>query len=525
MPRYVIVRRAEQTTGLANWFPNYPIMSIGMAQGPITDNLLDATQYQYIADYDVWAFQWSMPTVSRLTSRCAGIDGVWANQVGLGWRTQFLEYRNLNQTIKVANPTDDPLDVGRQIVESPTEGNPNWYLKRPPPNQATILEPNFSPAANRQLNPARGAGLNSLSERFSRAFHRQWRVRQDTGVPATDLHSRLAGHFYDNYNQRVPQIWTGTTTPITDYDMNGDGTADSRADYTSTGGSGRWALGHLDALADDQLVNPGFVEMVNTAEYDGDWINGVDSPPLPFSSAPHYQKLRLMLAESRHLSLGFLAPQTNYNISGGSLSRLYRGLEMQKQMLLLDPVPTIGKGSVVLHSNTFDRVTFNQTDYEYARLMLGLSLLIERCSFSITAGASRAVPLDDRLLYLGDPLTTRSMGTLNTTTGGFTPKAAMLTVGAALFWWVEFVNGIVVLRGDYPSGTGSRPWPSADPLVTFPLPPAGSGKKWILPPPNYENPQTGRSFRNLSPLINTGADVTGIPMGCLTVRIALRVPV
>lgn len=516
------VQIAEQAS---SWWPNYPIMSVGMAQGPVADNLLDSSTWDEIADYDVWAFQWSYPTTSRNTLRVTGMDGVHALQAGTGARTRFMVYINLNQTLKdTGSSQNDPLEVVRDYVASPTEGNSNWYLKRGSPNQASILEPNFSPAANRQANMARGAGVNSLGETHFQVFFRKWDALLGTGVPATNVLSRLSGFFFDNFNQRVPKVWTSTTTAVTDYDMNGDGTADSRADYSATGGSGRWARGHLDAMAAMQATSPDFVGMVNSAEWDGDYIgNAVDPPPLPFSAAPFYQKFEMPMAESRHLNLGFLTPQTNYNITGGSLSRTYRGIEIQKQMLLPDANTVSGHAAVVMHTNVVDHTTLTQDDYEYARLFTGMSLLIDHCATSVTSGASRPVPLDERLLYLGDPSEARTMGTINTSTAGFTPRAARFTSGAGQFWWAEFDEAVVILRGDYPVGA----WPNADAAVSFPLStqvPAGTGFKWQNPNgATYVNPRTGRAMRNVSPTITNGADVTAISMKPLTVRFVRRV--
>lgn len=489
---------------------NWPTMSICMAQGAIADNLGDSAMWDLIADHDVHAFQWAFPTISRLTNRCNWIDGVLALQSGTAMRTWFFMYVNMNQTIKDQAATDTPWAITRDFVQSSTEGNSNWYLRRATPNQAQVLEPNFDPTNNRKCNVARGGGLNSLGEFYGKTFCRKHRAPLATGTPSTDLDSRLMGWFFDNVDQRVPNVFTNNGgTSITDYDMNGDGLADSRSDYSATGGSGASALGLLDTKAEFEAQNPGKVAFLNTANYDGDVINGNASPPMPFSVQPHYQKFEFQLAESQHLSLGFAKTATGYQVTPGSISRLYRGLEIQKQYLKPDPNPLTVQGCVVLHTNTVDRVTLNQDDYEYARFHFVLSLLIERCGHSVTSGTSRPVPIDERNAYLGNPRSSRSMGTLNTSTGTFSLRSPDFTNGSAQFWWAEYDEAIVVMRGDYPPGPyPAVPYPSAQAAVACTLPSPGAGKKWQrFNGGTYVNPVTQRRMRGISPLVNDGSDV------------------
>jgi hypothetical protein len=178
--------------------------------------------------------QWWFFTTARNTPRIAGMNGVRAIQAGTGMMTRWLIYINLNQTTKnqvtVAN---DPLEYLRDTVQHATEGNQNWYLKQPPPNQAVILEPDFDSPNNRQCNPSRGGGLNSLGETMWQAFFRRWLAAMPVALKAL-----LSGVFFDNANQRVPDIFFNNgASATTSYDMNGDGTADARGDAGASGTS------------------------------------------------------------------------------------------------------------------------------------------------------------------------------------------------------------------------------------------------------------------------------------------------
>lgn len=509
-------------SAVSDYWQNWPFMNMCAVQGVVSDNLLNPAHHDIMADNDVHMFQSFYPTTTRLQNRVDNIALVHA----INPHVKFFMYTNFNQSYKdsVASVQQSQLEVNRGMNNDPVNGNLNWFLHRDEPNQAVIIEPNFGQDTNRQCNMGKGAGLNSLGETYQQAYVRTWESLLATGNPSTDCKVAIDGWFCDNWHCRIPEVWINNgASKITDYDIDDDGIVDDRNDYTpNTGGGWRWSQGHLDAKAAFETRFPGKGFMVNSSTFDSNYIDGQGTPPLPLSANPYYKKFELALAESRHNSLGLQKSSTAYNITPGSLARLYRGMEIQKTMLKDDPNTTTGRGCVVMHTNGVDRTTLIQDDYEYARLWVGLAMLIERSCHSVSVGASRCVPLDEKLLKIGAPLAQRSMGTLNQATATYSLRAPNLTIGVAQFWWVEFEEGIVVFRGDFPPGPYPAVWPSGS-AVTMTLPPAGTGKHWEMMAPNYVNPTTGRPSRNLSPLINNGATVTTLSMIPMTVRFVRRV--
>jgi hypothetical protein len=128
----------------------------------------------------------------------------------------------------------------------------------------------------------------------------------------------------------------------------------------------------------------------------------------------------------------------------------------------------------------------------------------------MSIGALKPMPLDELFLDLGNPITNRSMGTLNETTLGWSLRTADFSNGVARFYWAEFERGLVVVRLDSPS-VGA--YPSADAAVSCTLPSAGAGKVWKSPDAStYVNPVIGRAMRGQDTTLNNGATRTTISL-------------
>jgi hypothetical protein len=173
---------------------------------------------------------------------------------------------------------------------------------------------------------------------------------------------------------------------------------------------------------------------------------------------------------------------------------------------------------VLYHATTIDRTPV-ANDYEFARTILGMALLMPRAAPCVSIATTKPMALDELFVALGNPVRPRSMGVLNEATLAWTMRAPDYQVGTATFHWVEFEDGIGVLRTDSPTvGT----WPSGSEVVC-PLPSAGTGKKWQMPGPSYTNPTTGFTFRNHSPTICDGTDVTSVSLRSYIFRLIRRV--
>lgn len=497
-----------------DWWPNWPTMNGACHQGSSTTHILDPTRYAELADKDVVILQSFYPTESRKVARKAGIDGVHA----LNPNTKFLLYFMLQETTKVLfTPAgNDPFEVSCALITDPVKGNPNWHVHRVnQTGQAGRVECNFDPTNKWQCNMAvLVAGLNSLGENYATAFWKDWFTLLTTGV--TNFANLIDGIFVDNFNARPPSMFQGNgAVTITDQDYDQDGSIDPRADFTAglSAGGRMWSQGHLEAKSRyEQKFGSGKVLCPNAARFDGDYIDGLGSPPVPISNHPYYRTFDLTLRESVQLNLGLAKSATAYSFNGGGgLPSFYRMYNIQERMLIEDNLnDRSGRSAVMLHATCVDRPPIS-TDYRYARFISALCMMVERAAMCVMQSPADPLSLDETLFYLGDPIGTRTMGALNESNPAAsfplrTPEPNGQTgPGVARFYWTKYTEGLVLIRGDSPS-VGAYPSADAAAICTLPTPPAG--KKYRRFPPNYVNPKTDRAIRNQSPTINNGADIT-----------------
>ena len=441
----------ESGSVAAGWFPNWPTMTTQTIQGNASDNILDSTKWDAMADFDIVIIQSFGPTSSRLTNRVNGINGIHALQTGM--RTHVLVYTGYQQVL-VNDTGDSALSVSKAVIDSPTKGNANWYMKRIAPNAGQILTANFNSTV-RQLNIAVEAGVNSFGQTYAQAFWAEWKLKFDTGVPATDFYDVFDGVFQDNTNDRVPDVWNSThTAKVIDYDLDYDGVGDGarRADFTPGGGGDMWARG-TKASKDAFAVNfPNKLMIPNLANSSNAYFDGGGQPPLPLGNHPFFGYWEVVLDESVHNNFGISKTATTYQFNGaGQLSAGLRHYAIMSALLKPDSQNSItGRSCVIAHTVGIDRGAGSSTaeDREYARFFSGLALLHERVCTGVSQTGSKVLPLDELIYQLGNPLAPRSMGTLNQNNVTFTLRAPNQTIGVAKFYWAEFENGIVIVRGD-----------------------------------------------------------------------------
>ncbi len=523
LPSNVVQQTTGSAAGAAGFWPNWPIMNCNCVQG---NSLLTSSQYSMLADMDLVIFQSFYPTTARLQSRIAGILAIRALQSAPMF-TRFFIYCQPRATLKtVTSPGNGELEINKALIEDGVKGNSNWIVHRVGDQTATgRVENEFTPASQWQCNMAvLVAGNNSLAENYAFAYCKEWNTKWVIG--GDDIRTYLAGAFQDAVYQVPPPMFQNNgATSITDHDFNANGVADSRTDYSGGANAGGrfWAEGNLEFKAQFESRFPGKYLVVNSASWAGFAFNGSGSPPLPMNVWPYYRKWELALREVSNFNLGLrLSGTTGYQYNGGgSASSFFRDYHAQEKCLKLDAnMPAaIAKGAVLLQGNGQNR-TPNQDDYEFVRACSLVALLVERGAPCIQLSGATPFSLDELLVKLGNPLSTRSMGTLNETTLSFTLRTADQTVGVAKFYWAEFEEGIVIWRGDNPAIAA---WPSgAGAAVVCTLPSPGGGKKWqMLNAASYVNPVTARTTRNQSPSLNNGADVTQIslkPMHAVLIR-------
>jgi uncharacterized phage protein (TIGR02218 family) len=491
----------------SEWWPNWPMMNCTVLQGSSTTTILDESRHDELADKDLIVIQGFAASEARLQSRSEAIDAIHA----INPNVKILLYTGVQQTLKVDTP-DSNLNVQRDLIAHPTEGNPNWYVHRVG-QPSSVVESYFNPLTLRMCNVARGAGLNSLGESYVQALWRKWDGLLDD--PTWNMKSRLAGFFQDDYNARPPDMYASNgSVVVTDYDFNANGVADGRADFSSSANAGgrMWAEGHLDSKAAMENRFAGRLLIPNFGQTFVDYFDGGGVPPLPISDHPFYRQFEVGFTESANNQLGISKSSTAYTIeSFGSVTNLMRALSILVNWLKSDDQNSItGKGCILLHANCVDRSTPTSADLVFARFIAALALLNERVATCVQQQPDRPLSLDETLLELGPPVLTRSMGTLNQSNVAFTLRTADFSSGVARFHWVVCEKGGVLARTDKPTPGA---YPSADAAVSCTLPTPPSGKKnQRINAATYVHPITERAMRGQDTTLNSGADVTSISL-------------
>lgn len=508
-----------------SWWPNWPIMNATLLQGSASSTYLDPANHSMIADKDWVGIQSIYPTTSRIQARRDAMAAVRALQAS-PMRTRFFIYCQPRATFKtITNPGNNELEVNKELIDDPVKGRESWYVHRVnSPTIAGRVENEFDVNNHWQVNMAvLVGGLNSFGENYAFAYWKEWNLRWVIG--ADDLRPSLDGVFMDAVEQRPPPMSQNLgTLSITDHDFNGDGVADLRGVFSAASNAGgrMWSQGNMEFKAQYEARNPGKFVIPNSATWDTMYLDG-DGAPSPMSSGVMYRQWEVILDETTSFSLGprIASGGTSYFTQGGSASGYFRNYELQERHLKLDAnIPAaIGRGAVLCHATAINRVP-TQTDIEFVRTLSLLPLLTERGAPCVQQGGARPFSLDELLVELGNPIATRSMGTLNESTIAWTMRAADQSVGVARFYWARFEKGIVVARLDHPT---LGVWPSSDAAVSCTLPAPGTGKKWqLLNAQTYVNPITGRATRNQTPTLNNGADVATVslrPLHAMLVRL------
>lgn len=526
--RYYVQKRSSPPPSQATGFwPNWPMMNCICLQGSLTNTLFDENVWPILADKDVLIIQSHYENTTRNTLRKNSIAGFKALQAA-PMDTKVFMYVLPSVSVKAfpATPGQNEKELTKELIESASEGNLRWYAHRVGggTSSASRIEDYFDESGATWQNNvgARTTDRNSLNEFFHRAY---WRKKDQRLAISPDLRSDLAGFFMDVSVARPTPWWINNhTATVNDADLDYDGVADSRSNWSSGAGAGgrMWSEGQLLFKAEMEARFPGKF-MIPNAPWDQDYLDGDGFPPLPMSSHPFYRQWDLTLDEVTNFALGlrFATGGASYIYNGGgSAFSFFRGYHRHEYFVKPDTeIPSaIGKGAVLCHSHAINRVA-QATDIEFMRTCTLICLLVERAAPCVQQGSSRAFSLDESLIELGNPRSARSMGVLNPTTGIFELKLPDRTVGAGLFYWQEYDLGMVI--GNLANPT-IGPWPSADAAITCPLPPAGVGKKWQMYDCNtYVNPRTQRAMRGQTPALNDGADVTSVslrPMHFVAVR-------
>ena len=504
-----VVPLNPDSSGPSEYWPNWPTMNCACTQGAGPVNL----DPSHAADRDLLIITSQYPTPSALQTRSDGIDDIWAQQDTSKIKTKIYHYIWPSVTSKVTSGGEHGFSF--ELISDPVNGSPllsgspRWKVHRVnQPGNAGLCETS-SDSDLHQVNVTDGAGLNTLSEGYITALWKKYDVAWSVPLTTSTYKARLSGVFHDVFNQ-VPEDLTqnnGATT-VTDPDYNNDGIIDASSNFgTGVGNGGRqWALGMLNTLAKFKARFTDKHTIVNAARVD---LN----PVLPLNTAPFFRQLDFALDESVNVAMSLTPTSTGWAVAGtpggtGRLTQLYRSYYIIESTLRLESaIGSNVKGAYLFHSRLGDREATSD-DIEVMRFLFLASLQVERSASCLTWGTKIVGHLDEMLVKLGDPVSTRSMGSFDLTTGALTLRAANFSSGVARFYYTEFEEALAIIRGDTPA-TGV--FPSADAAIALPLANmpslAGTGLKYQRLGSLYTNPNTLRTTRNQTPTLNTGADV------------------
>jgi hypothetical protein len=510
----------------SSWFPNWPIMATAYIIGASTENYLDTTARVWCGEKDIIITAWFYPTAQRVATRTPGWQFLRANYPGC---KHFLYVQNDATMKAISSPLADARQLLKDLVDSPTLGNPNWYLRRA--SNGAQMESLFQPSTLWELNRATlVAGNNSFGQRYDQIWTTTIMNAFNTGVCANVFSNFYDGYFVDNFECRFQVCYQNngaSSVPNTDIDYNGDGTADvvNKYDSSSTAGGRMLAEGNLKMKESLEAASGGLM-IPNAARWPYDYYDGLNiKPPLPLSNHPFYGKWEVILRESVNLDFGIVrnsSTSTGLEYVGvDPFGTAIPRMTVHQKFLKPHTESRAGKSIIFMEAYTPSRSgnAFTQDDYAFSRFFLGVCLLFENFAHAVSSNKNVPMPLDELILDIGTPVGVRSMGTLNETTLGFTIRPSDFTNGVARFYWQRYTKGIAVVRLDPPT---LGPYPSADAALLCTLPAPGAGKKWqMINSATYTSPAiypgagdslVTRTMRNQTPSLNNGADVTTVAL-------------
>ncbi|HZT03699.1 MAG TPA: hypothetical protein VFA39_15670 [Steroidobacteraceae bacterium] len=509
----VVVASTPDASPTTSIFPNYPIMRSSVAVGNISSGILDASVRDYVGETDLVVFQWFYPTNARLSLRATGLDYIKNNYPGCN----LVMYTIPSTALKtITTPQNNAMEIVTNLING-ANGKPYWYTRRTGGQQT---EDAFDTTNYWSCNMATGvSGLNNLGERYDQAYWRSIDTQFNAGTPANFLDTYSPNALYvDNAEARLPAVYINNgATRVKDIDMDGNGVTDTPDDYSaaSTAGGRFWAQGLLNFRASGKARFGANWDMIPNAArwaFDYEDTTFLGAPPKPLNQHPFYGQWSGVLFEGFDRQFGIHSSDANKNYtvsSGGSCTTAYRRMAITDKMMGKDSDSVWGRTFIMGNGDAPDRsstIAWTQDDYTFGRFMTVACLLVERVSVCLNVSHEKPLYVDELDVYLGPPLATRSMGSLNETTATFSLRSPDYTNGAAQFYWTKFQNGIVVARMDQPT---AGVWPTADAAVTVQLPAPRAGKKWqYFDCVNYVNPKTGRKTRGQTPTLNSGRDYT-----------------
>lgn len=501
-------------------FQNWPNARGAYLQSPSagSNGLDNASVRPKIARLDIWIQQlrfWMRSTDNTSIAAVKAIRDV-----------PLLAYFDPRFTPDTDLTSDPPGGATFNYTASQTAGAPaNWRARNAAGQLLAYLftsQPAFTPAS--QVSGTNTAGRTFIEEVWTLLKNE---LQSGGGI---DRWQYVDGVFIDdqNINDLKFRRISDDTAALCDFDD--DNVADDEANYAGATSGGQRLLAGIayNITAARSILGTDKIVMMNCDAPYQQLISSAQPRPLSSTALAGTQDIGIVE--------NILVTNLGMNASGDLLSyydrsTFYQAVEQSNKLVRDDATSLMGKRVSLLDQEfpTSEGGTPTATVLLAMRLVWGLGMLVEGAIYAGDQGSNKEpAELDECNLKLGDPVSTRTMGTLNDTSNpsSFTVRAADITNGAGQVHYAEFANGLVVVRTD---NTGLTPGSSTlggGTALSFTLPSAGAGFRWDAPnAATYVHPDIPTyAMANQDATLNNGAtNVTSVSLKPLHVKALLRV--
>lgn len=480
-------------------------------------NVLSTAQASWSYNNDVLIYQGVWPSGATVET----IDGYISAQ-----RTNYPNCKMVPYTIPPWSYDESDTFLGhrqvqrRAIINAGAESQ--WYLRHPTSgnylygsgDQVSAVMTNVS-----DVCPLVGG------ETFITAYTAEWFTRFSSGNNGSDVVALSDGIYFDGLD-----IENAFPQPVDGYlGADYDGVPDYDVDGSADGSQARYRLGCIDLaeefedVAINQYGKPNWYVATNGGR---DYAINVGT----LSEYEWFGRLgHMRVMENAHGSAKF---NIQYDGAGGFVT----GSGMANRFF-----GTFIRSALVSHAFCIPQSTSGIRPYcliDYQILIGGVGatagdmnedawilqeaiwaacMLTEELMYGVQINKQQPAPdIDLYNVDTGDPLATRSLGTLSADGQTFTPRTPDSTEDGGQWYIEEFENGYVWFNAADPDNSSAWPQPGNASTLSADLPTPPSGKKGIfIDSATYVNTTFGLSAQGYASSRYDGSDATSITAGPL----------
>jgi hypothetical protein len=421
--------------------------------------------------------------------------------------------------------SDPPGGATFNYTASQTAGAPaNWRARNAAGELLAYMftsQPAFTPASQ-------VSGTNTAGRTFIEEVWTLLKNELQSGGGSNRL-QYIDGIFIDDQNINDLKFRRISDNSAALCDFDDDNVADDEANYTGATSGGQRLLAGIayNITTARSIFGSNAIVMMNCDAPYQQLISSAQPRPLSSTALAATQDIGL-IENILVTNLGMSA--AGVLLSYYDLSTFFQAVEQSNKLVRDDATSLMGKRATLLDQEfgTAEGGTPTAAVLLAMRLIWGLGMLVEGAIYAGDCGGNKEpAELDECNLKLGNPVATRTMGTLNDTSNpsSFTVRAADITNGAGQVHYAEFANGLVVVRTDR-TGLGEGSTLGDGSALSFTLPSAGAGFRWDAPASTYVHPDIpSYAFIGQDSTLNNGAtNVTSVSLKPLHVKALLRVP-